>query len=65
MDSETCRKGNCSAKERSHPRSAFHLAPQLNGRLDAALRAIVLLSLEAGLTASACVFIIGEPLERQ
>jgi len=44
--------------------SAFHLAPQLIGRLDAALRAIVLLSLEAGLTASACVFVIGAPLGR-
>jgi tungstate transport system permease protein len=42
--------------------SAFHLALQLIGKLDADLRAIVLLSLEVSLTASACAFAIGAPL---
>jgi tungstate transport system permease protein len=42
--------------------SAFQLALQLIGKLDADLRAIVLLSLEVSLSASACAFVIGAPL---
>src|ERR1700722_12399928 len=42
--------------------SAFPIAFALIGRLDAELRAIVLLSLQVSLTASACAFAIGAPL---
>ena len=42
--------------------SAFQIALQLIGRLDVDLRAIILLSLQVSLTASACAFAIGAPL---
>jgi tungstate transport system permease protein len=42
--------------------SAFHTALELVGRFDVELRAIVLLSLQVSLTASACAFMIGAPL---
>src|SRR3954464_14392489 len=42
--------------------AALRLAFELIGRLDAELGAIVLLSLEVSLTASACAFAIGAPL---
>jgi tungstate transport system permease protein len=42
--------------------SAFHLAFELIGRLDAELRAIILLSLQVSLVASVCAFAIGAPL---
>jgi tungstate transport system permease protein len=42
--------------------SAFRIAFELIGRLDVELRAIVFLSLEVSLTASACAFVIGAPL---
>jgi tungstate transport system permease protein len=42
--------------------AALRLAVELIGRLDAELGAIVLLSLEVSLTASACAFAIGAPL---
>jgi tungstate transport system permease protein len=42
--------------------SAFHLAFALIGSFDAELRAIIFLSLEISLTASACAFAIGAPL---
>jgi tungstate transport system permease protein len=42
--------------------SAFHTAFELVGRFDAELRAIVFLSLQVSLTASACAFAIGAPL---
>ena len=42
--------------------SAIHVALQLIGRLDAELQAIILLSLQISLTASACAFAIGAPL---
>ena len=42
--------------------AALRLSVELIGRLDAELGAIVLLSLEVSLTASACAFAIGAPL---
>jgi tungstate transport system permease protein len=42
--------------------SAFHIAIALIARFDAALREIVVLSLQVSLTASACAFAIGAPL---
>jgi tungstate transport system permease protein len=42
--------------------SAFHIALGLIGKFDVELRAIVFLSLEVSLTASACAFAIGAPL---
>jgi tungstate transport system permease protein len=42
--------------------AALRLAVELIGRLDAELGAIVMLSLEVSLTASACAFAIGAPL---
>jgi tungstate transport system permease protein len=42
--------------------SAFHTAFELVGRFDVELRAIVFLSLQVSLTASACAFMIGAPL---
>jgi tungstate transport system permease protein len=42
--------------------SAFHTAFELVGRFDVELRAIVFLSLQVSLTASACAFAIGAPL---
>jgi tungstate transport system permease protein len=42
--------------------AALRLAVELIGRLDAELGAIVVLSLEVSLTASACAFAIGAPL---
>jgi tungstate transport system permease protein len=42
--------------------SAFHFAFELIGRFDVELRAIVFLSLQVSLTASACAFVIGAPL---
>ena len=42
--------------------SAFKIALQLLGAFDFDLRAIVLLSLEVSMTASACAFVIGAPL---
>src|ERR1700732_1587843 len=42
--------------------SAFHIAFELIGRVDVQLRAIVFLSLQVSLTASACAFFIGAPL---
>ena len=42
--------------------SAFHTAFALVGRFDVELRAIVFLSLQVSLTASACAFAIGAPL---
>jgi tungstate transport system permease protein len=42
--------------------SAFHIALELIGRFDAELRAIVSLSLQVSLAASACAFAIGAPL---
>jgi tungstate transport system permease protein len=42
--------------------SAFHIAAGLIGTFDVELRAIVFLSLEVSLTASACAFVIGAPL---
>jgi tungstate transport system permease protein len=42
--------------------AALRLAVELTGRLDAELGAIVVLSLEVSLTASACAFAIGAPL---
>jgi len=42
--------------------SAFHTAFALVGGFDAELRAIVFLSLQVSLTASACAFAIGAPL---
>jgi len=42
--------------------SAFHIAFELIGRFDVELRAIVFLSLQVSLTASACAFALGAPL---
>jgi tungstate transport system permease protein len=42
--------------------SAFHIAVGLIGTFDVELRAIVFLSLQVSLTASACAFVIGAPL---
>jgi tungstate transport system permease protein len=42
--------------------SAFHIALELIGKFDAELRAIVSLSLQVSLAASACAFAIGAPL---
>jgi tungstate transport system permease protein len=42
--------------------SAFRIAFELIGRFDVELRAIVFLSLQVSLTASACAFAIGAPL---
>jgi hypothetical protein len=42
--------------------SAFYIAFELIGTFDVELRAIVFLSLEVSLTASACAFVIGVPL---
>jgi tungstate transport system permease protein len=42
--------------------SAFHMAFGLIGKFDVELRAIIFLSLQVSLTASACAFAIGAPL---